>query len=146
MSKNEVDNIQIFTKEFLDHNRTRENELRNLKITVNDYEMKNASLETHIKSISSTINGLENEIVQKKGKNALLYNHLSKLRSLLYKEFQEYPIPGTKETPSQENIEQYLAKLQESYSKSNNPKDKERVKQKISNVLAKCQEFEKVEN
>ena len=147
-SKNEVDNIQIFTKEFLQHNKQRENELRNLKATVNDYEMKNAALEKEISSISSTINGLDAEIGQKKSSNALLYNHLSKIRSQLYKEFQGVPNPETGELPSQDNIEGYLVNLQKSYSsnKVNNPKEKERIKQKIASVLSKCPEVEKADS
>lgn len=141
-SKNEVDNIQIFTKEFLDHNRTRENELRSLKTMVSDYEMKNASLETNIKSINATISGMDQEIETKKAKNAQLYGYLTQLRSALYDAFKDFAIPGTKETLSKDNIEQWLPKLLDSYSKMTNPKEKEKIKQKISSVLTKCQSFE----
>lgn len=140
---NEVDNIPIFTEQFLDHNKHRETELRNLKKMTTDCEENNAMLQKQIEDINTTIGQLDTEIKQKKKNNAELYHHLTTLKRLLFEEFRTIQIPGTNELPTQETIEIYVQKLQTAYKPNSNSKEMDTIKQKISNVLAKCNEVSK---
>ena len=135
--KNEVDNIQIFTNEFLEHNKSREQELRNLKKMTTDAEESNAMLEKHINNINLTIEQLGNEIKQKKASNAVLYKHLGEIRNVLLNEFCDSPNtstwcwPGTNESPkSKDEIDNYLHELQSKYKLNSNSKEMEIVKRR----------------
>lgn len=138
---NEIDNIPIFTEEFLEHNKKREAELRHLKKMTTDCEENNAMLQKHVEDINTTISQLESEINQKKLSNAQLLSHLNEIKKLILNEFKTVPIPGTNECPNEETIESYIQKLQINFKPNSNAKEMEVIKQKIANVLAKYNEL-----
>lgn len=140
---NEVDNIPIFTEQFLEHNKQRETELRSLKKMTTDCEENNAVLQKHIEDINITIGQLEKDIEDKKQTNAILLNQFNSFKANLYEEFHNFPLPGTNECPSEETIDHYMQKLQAIYKPNSNSRDMEIIKQKISNVLNKSKDLVK---
>lgn len=103
--------IPIFTEEFLDHNKGCEAELRQLRKSNTEYEEQNAILSKHIDTMKAAIEKLEVETVQQRNNNLALHQHLTTLRSNLAASFASLPLPGTNETATLENIDNYMAKL-----------------------------------
>lgn len=104
-------NIPIFTEEFLDHNKACEAELRQLRKSNTEYEEQNAILSKHIDTMKAAIEKLEVETVQQKNNNLALQQHLGTLRTNLATSFSSLPLPGTNETATLDNIDNYMATL-----------------------------------
>ncbi|XP_060528681.1 high mobility group protein 20A-like [Cylas formicarius] len=103
--------IQIFTEEFLDHNKTRDAELRQLRKINTDYEQQNAILTKHIENMKTAITKLEAEIMQQEKNNASLQQHLDHLRNTLTSGFGGVKLPGVKDMATLQNIDNYMTNL-----------------------------------
>lgn len=103
--------IPIFTEEFLDHNKGCEAELRQLRKSNTEYEEQNAILSKHVDTMRAAVEKLETETTQQRHNNRALHQHLAALRSALARSFAALPLPGTNETATLENIDNYMAKL-----------------------------------
>lgn len=103
--------IPIFTEEFLDHNKGCEAELRQLRKSNTEYEEQNAILSKHIDTMRAAVEKLETETAQQRHNNRALQQHLAALRNALARSFATLPLPGTSETATLENIDNYMAKL-----------------------------------
>ncbi|XP_077564102.1 high mobility group protein 2 isoform X2 [Haemaphysalis longicornis] len=103
--------IPIFTEEFLDHNKGCEAELRQLRKSNTEHEEQNAILSKHVDTMRAAVEKLETETTQQRHNNRALHQHLAALRSALARSFAALPLPGTNETATLENIDNYMAKL-----------------------------------
>ncbi|XP_065209818.1 high mobility group protein 20A-like [Planococcus citri] len=103
--------IPIFTEEFLEYNKNREAELRQLRKSNTDLEQQNAILEKHLENMKQAVDKLQIETLQRKTSNNLLQQHLQKMKAAFIEKFSNIPLPGTHETPSAVNIDQYISKL-----------------------------------
>ncbi|RWS09769.1 high mobility group protein 20A-like protein [Dinothrombium tinctorium] len=129
--------IPIFTEEFLDHNKARENELRQLRKLNSEYEEQNAILSKHIENMKAAIEKLEVESVQQKNNNAALSQHLSELRNVLVTSFAGIAIPGSHETPTMENIDNYMQKLYTKLIEEKGAnKENEAILKKVQNIIS----------
>lgn len=103
--------IPIFTEEFLDHNKGCEAELRQLRKSNTEYEEQNAILSKHVDTMRAAVEKLDTETAQQRHNNRALQQHLASLRAALARSFAAVPLPGTNETATLENIDNYMAKL-----------------------------------
>uniref|UniRef100_A0A1B6KX33 HMG box domain-containing protein n=1 Tax=Graphocephala atropunctata TaxID=36148 RepID=A0A1B6KX33_9HEMI len=103
--------IPIFTEEFLDHNKAREAELRQFRKSNTDYEQQNAILQKHMENMRAAVDKLTLETQMQLNHNNLLRNHLQHIKSSLAVGFSNLPLPGTKETATLQNIENYMNKV-----------------------------------
>ncbi|XP_053687993.1 high mobility group protein 20A [Sabethes cyaneus] len=103
--------IPIFTDDFLEHNKLIDSELRVLRKSNIDYEQQNSVLEKHVENMDNGIQKLENETKGLKNRNAMLLNHLQKLRSVLATALAGLPIGEEKKGATLENIDKYMSDL-----------------------------------
>ncbi|XP_055532439.1 high mobility group protein 20A [Wyeomyia smithii] len=103
--------IPIFTDDFLEHNKLIDSELRILRKSNIDYEQQNSVLEKHVENMDNGIQKLENETKGLKNRNAMLQNHLQKLRSVLATALAGLPIGEEKKGATIENIDKYMSDL-----------------------------------
>ncbi|XP_054265055.1 high mobility group protein 20A-like [Macrosteles quadrilineatus] len=103
--------IPIFTEEFLDHNKAREAELRQLRKSNTDYEQQNATLQKHMENMRAALDKLAADTEHQRSNNLMLQQHLDQVRSTLAAGFANLPLPGNKETPTLQNIDEYMSKV-----------------------------------
>ena len=103
--------VPIFTEEFITHNKSREAELRQLRKQNTEFEENNAILSKHIDNMKAAISKLEVETTQQRTTNLVLQQHLDNLRSTLVTHFAGIALPGSSETVTSDNIDNYMARL-----------------------------------
>lgn len=104
--------IPIFTDQFLQHNKLRESELRQLRKANSDYEQQNAILQRHAEEVSGATSKLRAETAAAAERTAALLTHRRTLVAALVQALQLLPIPGGPSGATEQNIEEYLEKLQ----------------------------------
>lgn len=102
--------IQIFTEEFLEHNKEVESELKIIRKKLMDLEQQNSNLERYVESIKGGVEKLEVEQSTLNTKNSALDKYLKELKTLLVNALNGIPLPD-KKTPSMENLEMYMHEL-----------------------------------
>ena len=129
-------NFPIFTKEFLEHNKTKETELRQLKRQVIEMEEQNAKLESHVDSMKAAIRKLETESKQQQENNAAIVKHLDELKNLVVTRMRgvRLHLPGY-ETVDSQNVEGLMKVLHAMLVEKSRPKD-ELLVGKIRDLLA----------
>lgn len=113
-------NIKIFTSEFLEHNKEKETELRKLRKLTMDFEEQNAILSKHVDNMKAAETKLTLEMTQMKERNEKVEQHLLRLKKEFVESFASLAIPGTKEYPTMETMEEYLDKLLTKMNQSKN--------------------------
>lgn len=104
--------IPIFTDQFLQHNKLRESELRQLRKANSDYEQQNAILQRHAEEVSGATMKLRAETAAAAERTAALLTHRRTLVAALVQALQLVAIPGGPTGATEQNIEEYLEKLQ----------------------------------
>ncbi|KAJ8722137.1 hypothetical protein PYW08_004539 [Mythimna loreyi] len=104
--------IPIFTDQFLQHNKLRESELRQLRKANSDYEQQNAILQRHAEEVSGATSKLRAETAAAAERTAALLTHRRTLVAALVQALQLLAIPGGPPGATEQNIEEYLEKLQ----------------------------------
>ncbi|KAF2364511.1 High mobility group box domain [Trinorchestia longiramus] len=104
----QLQEIPIFTEQFLKHNQAREAELRQLRKSNTDYEEQNALLEKHIESTRLSVERYESETAELRKKTSALEQHLTSLRRDLVRAFSDTPAPGWTSPPNDKCIDEYL--------------------------------------
>ncbi|KAJ8680182.1 hypothetical protein QAD02_015969 [Eretmocerus hayati] len=102
--------IQIFTDQFLDHNKECETHLRQMRKSVTDNESQNAVLQRHVDSLHTAVKQMETDTDHIRETNQGLLRHLDVLRTQLASCFSNIPILGTQGATS-DNIDSYMEKL-----------------------------------
>lgn len=102
--------IQIFTEEFLEHNKEVESELKIIRKKLMDLEQQNSNLERYVESMKGGVEKLEVEQSTLNTRNAALDKYLKELKTLLMNALNGVTLPD-KKTPSMENIEIYMHEL-----------------------------------
>lgn len=67
--------------------------MRQLRKTNMEYEERNAALQKHVESMRGAVERLEGDVVQERGRNNLLQQHLDTLRQALASSFSSVPLP-----------------------------------------------------
>lgn len=67
--------------------------MRQLRKTNMEYEERNAALQKHVESMRGAVERLEGDVVQERGRNGLLQQHLDTLRQALASSFSSIPLP-----------------------------------------------------
>ena len=75
-------------------------------------EEENALLSRHVESMKLAVERVQKEVERQQNRNAKLQDHLVTLREVLATTFKDIPLPDTKETPTPENVDTYMSKLQ----------------------------------
>lgn len=86
--------IQIFTDEFLDHNKTVDSELRVIRKSNIDFEQQNSVLEKHVENMKNGIDKLNHDNIDLDKKNLLLSSYLEKLKKKLSTALSSLSIPS----------------------------------------------------
>lgn len=102
--------IQIFTEEFLEHNKEVESELKIIRKKLMDLEQQNSNLERYVESMKGGVEKLEVEQSALNTKNFALEKYVKELKSLLTNALSGVALPD-KKTPTMENIEMYMHEL-----------------------------------
>lgn len=102
--------IQIFTEEFLEHNKEVESELKIIRKKLMDLEQQNSNLERYVESMKGGVEKLEVEQSTLNTKNSALDKYLKELKTLLVNALNGVTLPD-KKTPSMDNIEMYMHEL-----------------------------------
>lgn len=105
-------NTPIFSEQFLEHNREMEVQLRKLRQSNSSLEEESALLSRHVENMKSSVEKIQNEVTKQQTRNDSLKDNLSSLREVLASTFKDVAIPDTNETPTVENIDSYMGKLQ----------------------------------
>lgn len=105
--------IQIFTDQFLDHNRQMESEVKKLRKLNTDYEQQNSVLEKHVENVRNGIEKTNAEIDEVKHENEILMLYLSRLRQKLSTNFAKLSIPNEPNGATIDNIDKYMCDLNE---------------------------------
>ncbi|XP_053559094.1 SWI/SNF-related matrix-associated actin-dependent regulator of chromatin subfamily E member 1-related isoform X2 [Bombina bombina] len=127
--------VPIFTEEFLDQNKVREAELRRLRKINTEYEEQNAILQKHTENMNSAKEKLEQELALEERQTMALQQQLTTLRQVLLANFSSLPIPGTGETPTQGNLDLYMARLHNVIE--GNPHQHEKLVIRIKEILSR---------
>ena len=109
----------IFTESFLDYNKAKESELHQLNRTNAEYEQHNCIIEKHVENLKNAIIRLESETHQHTIKNKGLESKLLYFRELLCLAFSNIPLPSSKELPTVQTIDSYLAEICNILEKNN---------------------------
>lgn len=104
--------IPIFTDDFLDHNKALDSELRTLRKSQTDYEQQNSILEKHVENMQNGVDKLTGETMSLKETNRVLGSYINKLRMKLVESLAGLSIPTHSQGASMDNIDQYMADLQ----------------------------------
>ncbi|XP_075977838.1 high mobility group protein 20A-like isoform X1 [Anticarsia gemmatalis] len=104
--------IPIFTDQFLQHNKLRESELRQLRKANSDYEQQNAILQRHAEEVSGATAKLRAETAAAAERTAALLSHRKALVAALVQGLHSLAIPGGPNGATEQNIEEYMEKLQ----------------------------------
>ncbi|KAL5277447.1 HMG20A family protein [Megaselia abdita] len=75
--------INVFTDEFLDHNKCVDSELRSLRKSNTDYEMQNSILEKHVENMKLGVEKLHIDSAELQEKNKILENYIKSLKEKL---------------------------------------------------------------
>ncbi|XP_063708616.1 high mobility group protein 20A [Culicoides brevitarsis] len=103
--------IQIFTEEFLEHNKEVESELKIVRKKLTDLQQQNSNLERYVESMKGGVEKLQIEQNALNTKNSALEKYLKELRTLLSTALQGIPLPDKKLLPTMENIDAYMHEL-----------------------------------
>ncbi|XP_026327339.1 high mobility group protein 20A [Hyposmocoma kahamanoa] len=104
--------IPIFTDQFLQHNKLRESELRQLRKANSDYEQQNAILQRHAEEVSGATARLRAETAAAAERTAALVANRRALVAALVQGLQSVALPGGPTGATENNIEEYMEKLQ----------------------------------
>ena len=137
-----IGNIKVFTDEFLENNRERESELRKLRKLATDFEEQNAILSKHIDNMKAAESKLALETLQMNERNQSVEEHLLRLKKEFVECFATVAIPGTKEYPSLETVDEYLDKLhrkltQGRASADSSPQDTQSIRDKVVDFVTR---------
>ncbi|KAM8939787.1 SWI/SNF-related matrix-associated actin-dependent regulator of chromatin subfamily E member 1-related isoform 2-T2 [Pelodytes ibericus] len=127
--------VPIFTEEFLDQNKVREAELRRLRKMTMEFEEQNAILQRHTENMNCAKERLEQELALEERQTMILQQQLQTVRQILLTSFSTLPIPGTGETPTQGNLDLYMAKLHNMIE--GNPSQHEKLVVRIKEILSR---------
>lgn len=108
--------INVFTDDFLEHNKCVDSELRTLRKSNLDYEMQNSVLEKHVENMKAGVEKLGNDNSDLQEKNKLLETYLTNLKAKLVKSLTDHGA-----TP--ENLDKILTDLQKSTPTNNKSKE-----------------------
>lgn len=89
-----------------------ETQLRKVRQSSANLEEENALLSRHVESMKLAVEKVQKEVERQQNRNAKLQDHLMTLREVLATTFKDIPLPGTNETPTPENVDTYMSKLQ----------------------------------
>ena len=87
-------------------------QLRKLRQSNSSLEEESALLSRHVENMKSSVEKIQNEVTKQQTRNDSLKDNLSSLREVLASTFKDVAIPDTNETPTVENIDSYMGKLQ----------------------------------
>lgn len=102
--------IQIFTEEFLDHNKEVESNLKIIRKKLMDLEQQNSNLERYVESVKGGVDKLEVEQSALNTRNIALDKYLKELKKLLVNALSGVALPD-KKTPAMDTIEMYMHEL-----------------------------------
>lgn len=74
-----------------------------------EYEERNAALQKHVESMRGAVERLEGDVMQERGRNGLLHQHLETLRQALSSSFSTIPLPG--ESTQQYSVDPAFTKV-----------------------------------
>lgn len=103
--------INVFTDDFLEHNKCVDSELRTLRKSNTDYEMQNSILEKHVENMKLGVEKLHIDSSELQEKNKLLETYLTTLKEKLAKALSEQGA-----TP--DNLDKILTDLQKTSANS----------------------------
>lgn len=89
-----------------------ETQLRKVRQSSANLEEENALLSRHVESMKLAVERVQKEVERQQNRNDKLKDHLVTLREVLATTFKDIPLPGTNETPTPENVDTYMSKLQ----------------------------------
>ncbi|XP_060863008.1 high mobility group protein 20A-like [Metopolophium dirhodum] len=110
-NSNTVNDIPIYTEEFLNFNKSRESELRYLRKTVIDQEQEVSVLYKHIGNMNNGIIKLMANTKKLKAECLKYEHYLIQLRSLLLDAFDNIAFPDNIEPPTDDTIDTYIVNL-----------------------------------
>uniref|UniRef100_A0A336KL18 CSON011134 protein n=1 Tax=Culicoides sonorensis TaxID=179676 RepID=A0A336KL18_CULSO len=102
--------IQIFTEEFLEHNKEIESELKIMRKKLMDLEQQNSNLERYVEGMKGGVEKLEFEQTTLNTKNNALEKYQRELKTMLVTALSGVAL-SDKKTPSMDNIEMYMHEL-----------------------------------
>lgn len=108
--------INVFTDEFLDHNKCVDSELRTLRKSNTDYEMQNSILEKHVENMKMGVEKLHIDSSEIQEKNKLLETYLTALKEKLAKSLSD-------QGATTDNLEKILTDLQKTSSANTKAKE-----------------------
>lgn len=103
--------IQIFTNEFLEHNKIYDQELKSLRKSKTDLEQQNAVLEKHVENMKFGVEKMITENNELQEKNRLMEDYLEKLKNKLANSLSSLPLPTAPNGATVENIDKYMQDL-----------------------------------
>lgn len=109
-----------------------ETQLRKMRQSSANLEEENALLSRHVESMKSAVERVQKEVERQQNRNAKLKDHLMTLREVLATTFKDIPLPGTNETPTPENVDTYMSKLQ--LAIANEPEKHPELVEKVSAI------------
>eukprot|EP00102_Acyrthosiphon_pisum_P024545 XP_016661755.1 PREDICTED: high mobility group protein 20A-like [Acyrthosiphon pisum] len=107
-NSNTVNDIPIFTEEFLNFNKARDTELRNLRKKVTDQEQEVCVLDKHIENMQNVSIKLVANNEQLNAECSKYEQYLVKLRSRLLDAFANITFPDNTAQLTHENIDAYM--------------------------------------
>lgn len=107
--------IQIFTEQFLQHNKQRETELRQLRKANSDYEQQNAILQRHAEEVGAATERLREEAAAAADRIMILSTYRHKLIMTLANALNPIILPGANGpiSATEASMNDYLEKLNE---------------------------------
>lgn len=109
-----------------------ETQLRKVRQSSANLEEENALLSRHVESMKIAVERVQKEVERQQKRNSKLQDHLVTLREVLATTFQDIPLPDTNETPTPENVDTYMSKLQ--LAIANEPEKHPQLVNKVSTI------------
>lgn len=109
-----------------------ESQLRKVRQSSANLEEENALLSRHVESMKLAVERVQKEVERQQNRNTKLQDHLMTLREVLATTFKDIPLPGTNETPTPENVDTYMSKLQ--LAIANEPEKHPELVNKVSTI------------
>lgn len=109
-----------------------ETQLRKMRQSSANLEEENALLSRHVESMKAAVERVQKEVERQQKRNTKLQDHLMTLREVLATTFKDIPLPDTNETPTPENVDTYMSKLQ--LTIANEPEKHPELVNKVSTI------------
>lgn len=108
-----VDDIQIFSQQFLEHNKSRESKIRKLRAEICRLEDEEKSQRENLTRLKTTYDHLDKQLNAEKNLKRDLDDKFGRFSAILTKNFANLPLPGFPHGAQNANLQDYMTTLRD---------------------------------